>query len=250
MRKLIQIAAAAALSGILLLCIITAPVAGAAGDASQAVRDHYYMQRYRFKIPEKGCALFIDLDICTMIVFVDGKSYKAYPVSGGTPDNPSPTGLWRVSGISDWGEGFGGSWIGLNVPWGIYGIHGTVKPWALGEYNISHGCIRMRDEDVAEVKKLVRHGDPVYIKHDSAPFRAVKNGMVGSDVLHIQKMMRTLGFYTGATDGKFGNGMENAVRGFQKTYGLPQDGVVGRVTFEKICEQYEIKIKKHGDNAA
>ena len=32
-----------------------------------------------------------------------------------------------------WGEGFGGAWMGLNVPWGTYGIHGTKSPWFVGK---------------------------------------------------------------------------------------------------------------------
>jgi hypothetical protein len=73
-----------------------------------------------FTVPDEGSALFVDLDICTMVVYVDGAVYKAFPVSGGTAKDPSPTGLWHVTDISDWGEGFGGSWIGLSVPWGTY----------------------------------------------------------------------------------------------------------------------------------
>lgn len=187
-----------------------------------------------FIVPEEGCALFIDLDICTMIVYVDGKIYKAFPVSGGTNATPSPVGTWVVVSISNWGEGFGGSWIGLNVPWGKYGIHGTVKPWLIGEYNASHGCIRMKDEDVKEIKRLVTMGSVVHIKHDSMPFRPMKNGMVGSDVRDTQKMLQKQGFYKGPADGIYGSAMENAVKSFQKTYHLTADGIVGRMTYEKI----------------
>lgn len=234
----------------LLILVLTAAAqqtVSAASGVLQAHRPADYklydpalLQRAGYFIPEKGCALFIDLDNYNMIVFVDGQPFKAYPVSGGTPDAPSPTGTWMVTEIANWGEGFGGSWIGLNVPWGKYGIHGTVEPWALGEYNASHGCIRMKDEDVAEVKKLVTHGTVVFIKHDGAPFRALENGMVGSDVMKTQRMLKKMGFYTGAADGVFGSGMERAVRGFQRTYSLEEDGIVGRRTYEKISEQYEL----------
>jgi hypothetical protein len=189
-----------------------------------------------FYIPEKGCALFIDLDIDTMIVYIDGKIYKAYEVSGGKSSTPSPVGTWLVVNVSNWGEGFGGSWIGLNVPWGQYGIHGTVKPWVIGEYNSSHGCIRMKDADVNEIKSLVSYGTVVHIKHDSLPFRVMKNGMVGSDVMTTQKMLQKLGFYTGRIDGCYGFYMENAVVKFQKAHQLKADGAVGRLTYEKICE--------------
>jgi hypothetical protein len=187
-----------------------------------------------YQIAEKGCTLFVDLDNCNMIVIMDGKPLKAYPVSGGASDSPSPVGTWKVTEIANWGEGFGGSWIGLNVPWGKYGIHGTVAPWAVGEYNASHGCIRMKDADVDAVKKLVRPGTVVHIKQDAAPFRKISGGMVGSDVQRTQKMLKRLGYYHGSADGIFGDRLESAVRRFQKDNRLYQDGIVGRRTYDRI----------------
>ena len=58
-----------------------------------------------YKITEMGCTLFIDLDICIMLVFVDGKPLKAYPVSGGTDETPSPVGTWHVAEILRLGRG-------------------------------------------------------------------------------------------------------------------------------------------------
>lgn len=193
-----------------------------------------------FVIPESGCALYIDLDALRMTVYVDGSIVKTYPVSGGTKKTPSPVGIWHVKEISDWGEGFGGSWIGLDVPWGVYGIHGTRQPWLVGEQLASHGCIRMKDEDAKEVKKLVTIGTVVKIKHDSLSFRKMGKGMTGSDVYNTQIMLKNLGFYTGTIDGIFGEGMERAVKGFQRTYRLEVDGIIGKRTYEKIIEQNEI----------
>ncbi len=190
-----------------------------------------------FCIPEAGCALHIDLDAYTMTVYLDGKLHKTFPVSGGANETPSPVGTWLVVNISDWGKGYGGSWIGLNVPWGVYGIHGTVKPWLVGKKHVSHGCIRMRDEDVFEIKQLVEIGSVVHIKHDALPFRNMGKDVKGSDVLKVQRMLANLGFYTGPDDGIFGDGLRRAVKGFQRTYGLRADGVVGRETFEMIVEQ-------------
>lgn len=212
----------------------------AAADLSRA--GQYGESDYRdfsdICIPEEGCALFIDLDAYIMTVYLNADKCVTYPVSGGTYDTPSPVGAWFVSEISNWGEGFGGSWIGLDVPWGVYGIHGTRKPWLVGKKNVSHGCIRMRDEDVSEVKKLVSRGSLVYIKQDSLPLRETHSGMTGSDVMKTQRMLQGLGFYTGKADGIFGKGMEYAVRSFQKTYGLEVSGKVERLTYDKIQEQY------------
>ncbi|HNX14110.1 MAG TPA: L,D-transpeptidase family protein [Oscillospiraceae bacterium] len=192
-------------------------------------------------IPESSCTLYVDLDALIMTVYVDGTVFKTYPVSGGAEKTPSPVGMWRVNEISDWGKGFGGSWIGLDVPWGVYGIHGTKEPWLVGKRNASHGCIRMKDKDAIEVKNLVTIGTGVEIKQDSLPFRKMGKSMTGSDIYNTQIMLKNLGFYTGLIDGIFGEGMERAVKSFQRTYRLNDDGIIGKKTFEKIIEQNRIK---------
>ncbi|HHT17287.1 MAG TPA: L,D-transpeptidase family protein [Papillibacter sp.] len=188
-----------------------------------------------FAIPEDGCALFVDLDSRRLTVFLDGSVLATYPVSGGKSETPSPVGTWTIVSIASWGEGFGGSWLGLDVPWGTYGIHGTKTPWVVGQKNVSHGCIRMRDEDVAKLKRIVSLGTVVHIRHNSLPFRPLKNGMIGSDVRRVQAMLRTLGFYSGTADGIFGNDTMHAVTAFQKAHGLNPDGVVGYTTFDLMA---------------
>ncbi|MEL4106352.1 peptidoglycan-binding protein [Oscillospiraceae bacterium WX1] len=185
-------------------------------------------------VPEKGTFLLVDLDICRLTVYVDGVVIETFPVSGGQHQSPSPVGTWMVTEIADWGEGFGGSWIGLNVPWGQYGIHGTIEPWSLGAYNASKGCIRMHNDDVAIVKNLVTLGTIVHIKFDGVPFRAMESGMIGSDVFSVQQTLHQLGYYPAAADGVFGDVTENAVRAFQKINHLAVDGIVGRRTYEKL----------------
>ncbi len=50
-------------------------------------------------------------------------------------------------------------WLGL---YGNYGIHGTNAPWSIGR-SVSHGCIRMYEEDVEELFESVPMGTPVEI---------------------------------------------------------------------------------------
>lgn len=195
----------------------------------------------KFVIPKSGCALYIDLDALIMTVYIDGSIFKTYPVSGGADETPSPVGIWHVKEISDWGEGFGGSWIGLDVPWGVYGIHGTRKPWLVGKQHVSHGCIRMKDENAKEVKDLVSIGTVVQIKQDSLPFRKMGRGMAGSDVYKTQIMLQNQGFYTGTIDGIYGQRMEKAVKNFQKTYHIKDDGTIEKNTYEKIIKQNQFK---------
>jgi lipoprotein-anchoring transpeptidase ErfK/SrfK len=43
-----------------------------------------------------------------------------------------------------------------------YGIHGTDQPESIGR-SASHGCVRLRNEDIARLYELVEVGTPVYI---------------------------------------------------------------------------------------
>ena len=102
----------------------------------------------------------------------DGKLLFAAPIAVGTPDAPTPLGRnfyvqWRFtpsdpfygpfaletsaySRLSDWPGG------------GIVGIHGTSLPWLIGQA-VSHGCIRMRNEDVVHLRRLAAVGTPLDI---------------------------------------------------------------------------------------
>lgn len=43
-----------------------------------------------------------------------------------------------------------------------YGIHGTDAPWSIGQ-SVSHGCIRVRNEDIETLFRIVDVGTPVYV---------------------------------------------------------------------------------------
>jgi lipoprotein-anchoring transpeptidase ErfK/SrfK len=186
---------------------------------------------------KKGWHLHINLDSCIMYVYKNGELVKTYPVSGGKPSTPSPVGTWRIIGKDTWGEGFGGAWLAINVPWGKYGIHGTYYPWFVGKSNSSKGCIRMQNKDVRELYKMVPHGTSVTIVQSSPVFRVLKNGHFGSDVKKVQAALKKLGYYKGGTDGKFGTGLQYAVQKFQKTNKLRATGIVNRSTWDRILQQ-------------
>ena len=102
----------------------------------------------------------------------DAKVLLRAPVAVGTPDAPTPLGRnfyvqWRFtpndpffgpfaletsaySRLSDWPGG------------GIVGIHGTSLPGLIGQA-VSHGCIRMRNEDVVRLRRLAAVGTPIDI---------------------------------------------------------------------------------------
>lgn len=117
-----------------------------------------------------------------------------------------------------------GSWMGLNVPWGQFGIHGTLNTYSVG-WASSHGCIRMNNSEVAELYKMVPIGTKVTIIDGvygafGKGLRNLKSGMYGSDVLEIQKKLKKLGFFWGNPNGKFGIETEEAVQKYCKANGL------------------------------
>lgn len=168
--------------------------------------------------------LLVDVEISKLYLLENGKLVKEYNCSGGRWNTPSPIGTWEIIQKAKWGEGFGGSWLGLNVPWGDFGIHGTTNPSSVG-WASSHGCIRMKNEEVAELYKTVPIGTKVTIVDGvygdfGKGFRNLKSGMYGSDVMQIQKRLKELGFFTGTPNGKFGAETEKAVQKYCKANGL------------------------------
>lgn len=160
-----------------------------------------------------------------------GKTLMAYPIAPGAKDTPSPVGYYYVTVKSkNWGGGFGSRWLGLNVAWGIYGIHGTNRPEKIGKY-VSHGCFRMRNQDVEKLYEHIRVGTQVIIDgpimgHEDLTYRILVPGSRGALVLLVQNRLRAAGFYTGKCHGKFDQNTERAVKKFQKAEGLEISGQI------------------------
>ena len=108
------------------------------------------------------------------LVEEDGRVLKTWRVAVGTADSPSPTGdftvISRVTDPTYYHDGdvvppgddnpIGPRWIGLSQP--HYAIHGTNAPRSIGRA-ASHGCIRMRNDEVKELFAMVHVGDSVEI---------------------------------------------------------------------------------------
>lgn len=160
--------------------------------------------------------ILVDVESSRLYLLDNGKLIKEYSCSGGKWNTPSPIGTWEITKKAKWGEGFGGSWLGLNVPWGDFGIHGTINPNSVG-WASSHGCIRMKNEEVAELYKLIPIGTRVTIVDGvygafGKGLRNLKSGMYGSDVMCIQKRLKDLGYFLATPNGKFGTETEKAVQ--------------------------------------
>ncbi|MNN25209.1 putative L,D-transpeptidase YkuD [compost metagenome] len=174
-----------------------------------------------------------------LIVFAQGHRFKTYPVAVGNPSTPTPVGEYKVvyKG-SNWGPSFGPRWLGLNVPWGVYGIHGTNKPQSIGQHK-SHGCIRMRNRDVLELYEYIPVGTKVMIHghvlgdpgHDP---RALAEGDVGGDVQLIQTRLKSAGYFRGTCDGKFRSDTTVALRHFQQAHDLPVNGIVSLAIYYEL----------------
>lgn len=59
-------------------------------------------------------------------------------------------------------------------------------------------------------------------------------GDSGAKVKKLQQALQILGHYTGSIDGKYGDGTTAAVKAFQKTQGMSQDGIAGKVTIKLL----------------
>lgn len=183
--------------------------------------------------------IHINLDEQMMYVFINDTLHKSYPVSGGKTSSPSPVGEWVIIQKAKWGDGYGGAWMGLNVPWGTYGIHGTRAPWAIGKENISAGCIRMNNDDAKELYEYIPHGTKVTIVFENQPFRNLKDGDFGSDVYQVQKALKQLGYFHAWCNGKYGAGTKKAVMLYQQDSNLAKTGKVNISTWNRLMQQYE-----------
>ena len=66
------------------------------------------------------------------------------------------------------------------------------------------------------------------------PSRTLRKGSQGEDVKTVQNRLKTLGYYTGTVDGKYGTGTLAAVTAFQTQNGLKADGVAGSGTYRVL----------------
>ena len=61
-----------------------------------------------------------------------------------------------------------------------------------------------------------------------------KMGSRGEEVRQIQTKLQSLGYYTGSVDGIYGTKTFNAVKSFQRDYGLTVDGIAGTNTLSAL----------------
>jgi len=137
-------------------------VIAAVDAAAEERRDA--QQRIVASIPDRKLTLF------------DGdRIVKTYDVAVGKISTPTPEGEFQIinhiQNPTYYGTGvvigpgngnpLGTRWMGLNAKG--YGIHGTNVPSSIGKA-ASHGCIRMRQQDLEELFDLVNVGTTVELR--------------------------------------------------------------------------------------
>ena len=187
-------------------------------------------------VPPPGTkTIVINVSKRILELYSDGQFYKKYRIAVGKSDTPTPIGEWNIVWKDyNWGTGFGTRWMGLNVPWGIYGIHGTNKPWSIGQF-ASHGCIRMRNKDVEELFEWIPVGTSVRIEGRKMKVgRTLKHQMSGSDVALLQMKLQELGYLKDRADGVFGTMTKEAVENYQREHNLELTGIVNKQVAELL----------------
>jgi hypothetical protein len=119
-----------------------------------------------------GSYITITLSIRRLNFYEGGRLVKSYPVGVGKPSTPTPTGTFRIrEKVMHPGGALGTRWMGLSIPGGNYGIHGTNNPPSIGGY-VSNGCIRMYNHDVEELFPKVMIGTVVEISSGTGQTKA------------------------------------------------------------------------------
>lgn len=188
---------------------------------------------------EEPFLIHVDVEQKRLTLFRGDELLRTYTVATGAWDTPTPVGVFTITHrFSGQMCGFGTCFLGLNVPWGNYGIHGTNKPESIG-YNASHGCIRMNVADAEELYQLVPNGTKVVIECGpwgelGGSLRTLKNGDRSAAVCAVQRKLRALGYYHGWPDGVFGNATQQAVDAARQAFQLPPNGLVDWALYHKL----------------
>jgi lipoprotein-anchoring transpeptidase ErfK/SrfK len=114
-----------------------------------------------------------------LILFEGDRALRIYDVAVGKPSTPTPQGKFAIinrvpnptyyapsGSVAPGGHNpLGSRWMGLSAKG--YGIHGTNVPSSIGKA-ASHGCVRMRKQDLEELFEMVTVGTTVELQGESS----------------------------------------------------------------------------------
>ncbi len=129
----------------------------------------------RLKVLKTNFKIVISKAKNNLLLKADDELFKVYPVGTGR-EGSTPIGAFKITSklveptwyhpdggvipFGDEGNLLGTRWMGINSPG--YGIHGTWMPDSVGKQS-SAGCVRLRNQDVEELYKIVTVGTTVTI---------------------------------------------------------------------------------------
>ncbi len=146
-------------------------------ESDSLYREYQHQSGTKAMEPGPGYFIRITKSSRQLTLFKDGSAVKIYPVGVGKnsvdktrrEDNATPEGNFRIQSINDsrsWkfnGANAYGPWfLRLDTSSGAFsgkswtgiGIHGTSNENSIGGF-VSHGCIRMFNKDITELKETV-----------------------------------------------------------------------------------------------
>ena len=140
-------------------------------------QDHAAPPQQQRTSPAPKRQIIISIADRQLAVIDHGQVLKTYPIAVGAHGTPSPDGDFVIinhakdpvyrHGDKEIAPGkdnpLGTRWMGLSLKG--YGIHGTNVQSSVGKA-ISHGCFRMRKQDVEELYTLVQVGDTVMVRRE------------------------------------------------------------------------------------
>src|SRR6266567_1555052 len=129
--------------------------------------------------PQQNRVIVVSLEDRKLALVEDGQVKKVYTVAIGKPSTPSPVGTFTIERRvanpvyhhgdktvqPGPGNPVGTRWMGLSAKG--YGIHGTNVPSSIGKA-ASHGCVRMRKQDLEELFEMVTVGTTVELQGESS----------------------------------------------------------------------------------
>lgn len=106
--------------------------------------------------------------------------------------------------------------------------HGPTAKWLLKDENLR----RLAKAHAAVIDEFLReHFDK---EEDDMLNNPMKPGDKGENVRQLQRLLKVLGKYSGDIDGSYGPKTTEAVKEFQRTVGLEDDGIAGPQTLEAL----------------
>lgn len=134
-----------------------------------------WIRKSHVELRTNTVAITVDRASHQLVVTRDGEVVAQSEVAVGSAENPTPAGSFYVTDLVDTGNA-GGSYgpyaLGLSGHSetlsefaggdGQLGIHGTNDPSSIGR-SVSHGCVRVPNDVIRQLKDLVPLGTPVTV---------------------------------------------------------------------------------------